>query len=91
MKKVLLALTNLVEHRKKLIRGFQDKSHPWNIENEPLCIQMVDMLSEFLSEEMQYLDSVIKFVKNPTKCKHPKKDHDRCGNVWYCMNCNSDL
>lgn len=29
--------------------------------------------------------------KKFTKCRHPKKDHDKCGETWYCMNCNEDL
>ena len=32
------------------------------------------------------------FLKNclegKPKCKHPKKMRDKCGNQWYCMNCN---
>ena len=26
-----------------------------------------------------------------TNCKHPKKMHDTCDGVLYCMNCNFDL
>ena len=93
MKKTILALTDLVEHRKKLIRGFQDKSQPWNIGNEPLCIQIVDMFSEFLSKEIQYLEKILQYEEksNSKKCKHPKKDHDNCDGILYCMNCNEDL
>ena len=91
MNKGILALKDLVEHRKSLICGFQDKSQSWNIGNEPLCINVVDMFSEFLSKEIQYLEKVIKYMEPPSKCKHPKKFHDKCDDVWYCMNCNSDL
>lgn len=91
MKKAISALKDLTEHRRNLIRGFQDKSQPWNIGNEPLCIQIVDMFSEFLSKEIQYLEKVIKYMENPSSCKHPKKYHDKCGEVLYCMNCNQDL
>jgi hypothetical protein len=93
MKKTILALTSLIEHRRNLIRGFQDKSQPWNIGNEPLCIQIIDMFSEFLSKEVQYLERVVLYTKNdlPTKCKHPKKYHDKCDGIWYCMKCNQDI
>ena len=93
MKKPILALTSLIEHRRNLIRGFQDKSQPWNIGNEPLCIQIIDMFSEFLSKEVQYLERVVLYTKNdlPTKCKHPKKYHDKCDGIWYCMKCNQDI
>ena len=91
MKKGILALKDLVEHRKILIHGFQDKSQPWNVGNEFICIQIVDMFSEFLSQEIQYLEKVIKYLETPPKCKHPEKYHDKCADVWYCMNCNSNL
>lgn len=91
MKKAISALKDLVEHRRNLIRRFQDKSQPWNVGNEPLCINMVDMFSEFLSKEIEYLEKVIKYMENPTKCRHPKKFRDKCGDVWYCMKCNQDL
>jgi len=93
MKKIIFAITSLIEHRKNLIRGFQDKSQSWNVGHEPLCIQIVDLFSEFLSKEIKYLEKVVVFAKNDssTKCKHPKKYHDKCDGIWYCMGCNLDL
>lgn len=93
MKKAITALKDLVENRRNLIRGFQDKSQPWNIGNQYLCVQMVEGLSEFLSKEIQYLEIVIQYMEKgkSSTCKHPKKYHDKCGNIWYCMNCNQDL
>lgn len=35
------------------------------------------------------LFSVLKQLQN--NCKHPKKMHDICNGVKYCMNCNMDL
>jgi len=93
VKKAIVALKNLVENRKTLIIGFQDKSQSWNIGNEPIFLPIVDLFSEFLSKEIQYLDKVIQYMEKGklSTCKHPKKDHDKCGDVWYCMNCNEDL
>jgi len=93
MKKGIMALKDLIEHRKSLIRGFQDKSQPWNVGNESLCINVVDMFSEFLSKEIQYLEKVVLYTQNdsPTKCKHHKNDRDKCDGIWYCMNCNQDI
>ncbi len=93
MENTVCALKDLIENRKNLIRGFQDKSQPWNIGNESICIQLVDGLSEFLSKEVQYLEKIIQTMEkgNSTSCKHPKKDRDKCEETWYCMNCNQDL
>ena len=93
MKKAILALKNLVEHRKKLILDFKDKNQPWNLGNSDLPSEMADGLSDFLSNEVQYLEKIIKLLegKKSTKCTHPKKDRDKCGETWYCMNCNQDL
>ena len=63
MKKAISALKDLAEHRRSLIRGFQDKSQPWNIGNQHLCVQMVDGISEFLSKEIQYLEIVIQYME----------------------------
>jgi hypothetical protein len=92
MRKAILALKNLVEHRKQLILGFKDRNQPWNLTND-LPSEMADGLIQFLSDEVLYLEKVIKLLENKksVKCKHPKKYRDKCGNVWYCMNCNENL
>lgn len=33
---------------------------------------------------------IIREQKQPN-CKHPKNMRDKCGDKWYCMNCNADL
>ena len=93
MKKEITALKDLVEHRKSLIHGLQDKSRTWNVGNEPLCINFVEIFTDFLSKEIQYLEKIIQYgVKQKSStCKHPKIDHDACGGILYCMNCNYDL
>ncbi len=93
MRKAILALKEFTENRRDLIRGFQDKSQPWNIGNEHLFIGIVDMFSEFLSKEVQYLEKVIQYMEKgkSSTCKHPKKFHDKCEEVLYCMKCNADL
>lgn len=92
MKKAIKALKGLVEHRKKLILGFRDKNQPWHKENQDLPAEMAEGLAVFLSDEVEYLEKVIKLLESKkSKCKHPKKYHDKCDGVWYCMNCNEDL
>lgn len=93
MKKILSALKNLVENRKEIIHSLQDTSQPWNIGNEAISINLAKGLSEFLSKEIEYLEAIIQNIEREKsiKCKHPKKDRDKCNGVWYCMNCNSDL
>ncbi len=92
MKKAILDLKKLVVHRKELISAFQDKNQPWNLGNSDLPSEMADGLAHFLSDEVQYLEKVIKSLEDKSvKCSHPKKYHDKCGETWYCMNCNDDL
>jgi len=39
-----------------------------------------------------YAGFLLQILNNiQTNCKHPKKMHDTCGGVIYCMNCNFDL
>lgn len=92
MKKAVLALKGLIEHRKKLISGFRDKNQPWHKENQDLPSEMAEGLAVFLSDEVKYLEKVIKLLESKkSQCKHPKKYRDKCEGVWYCMNCNADL
>lgn len=92
MKKAILALKNLVEHRKNLISAFRDKNQPWHKGNHDLPSEMADGLAHFLSDEVQYLEKVIQSLENKsTKCRHPKKYRDKCEGVWYCMNCNQEI
>jgi hypothetical protein len=92
MKKAIKALNGLIEHRKKLISAFRDKNQPWHKGNQDLPSEMADGLAQFLSDEVEYLEKIIKLLEDKkSKCKHPKKDHDKCGETWYCMNCNADL
>ena len=92
MKKAILALKKLVKHRKGLISIFRDKNQPWHLNNCELSSEMADGLAHFLSDEVQYLEKAIQSLEvKSTKCRHPKKDRDKCGETWYCMNCNSDL
>lgn len=93
MKKATKALKGLVEHRKKLISGFRDKNQPWHKENQDLPAEMAEGLAVFLSDEVEYLEKVIKLLdgKKSTKCRHPKKYKDKCEGVWYCMNCNQEI
>ncbi len=91
MKKAILALKKLVEHRKGLILGFRDKNQPWH-KVDDLPAEMADGLAHFLSDEVKYLEKIIQLLEGKsTKCKHPKKYRDKVGKKWYCMNCNSDL
>ena len=91
MRNAILALKNLVEFRKKQIAGFRDKNQPWNVKPD-LPSEMAEGLAEFLSDEVEYLEKVIKLLEGKkAKCKHPKKDRDKCDGVWYCMNCNENL
>lgn len=93
MKKAVEALKKLVGHRKGLISAFRDKNQPWHKDNQDLPSEMADGLAQFLSDEVTCLEKIIQMleVKKSTKCKHPKKDRDKCGDTWYCMNCNEDL
>ena len=93
MKDAITSLKKFVEHRKELIATFRDKNQPWHKGNPDLPSEMADGLAHFLSDEVKYLENVIQLLENKksTKCKHPKKDRDKCGETWYCMNCNSDL
>jgi hypothetical protein len=93
MKKAIKALKELVEHRKKLISGFRDKNQPWHKENQDLPSEMAEGLATFLSDEVKYLEKIIQILedKKSTKCKHPKKYHDKCDGTWYCMNCNENI
>ncbi len=93
MKDAIISLKKLVEHRKGLISAFRDKNQPWNLGNNELPSEMADGLAHFLSDEVKYLEKIIQSLENKksTKCKHPKKDRDKCGETWYCMNCNEDL
>lgn len=93
MKEAIISLKKLVEHRKGLISAFRDKNQPWNNGNLDLPSEMANGLSDFLSDEVKYLENVIQLLENKksTKCRHPKKDRDKCGETWYCMNCNEDL
>jgi len=92
VKKAILALKKLVKHRKGLITTFRDKNQPWHLNNCELSSKMAEELSIFLSDEVKYLEKVIRSLEvKSTKCRHPKKDRDKCGETWYCMNCNSDL
>lgn len=91
MEKAIIALKKLVEQRKGLISGFNDKNQPWH-KNADLPSEMANGLSDFLSNEVKYLEKVIQILEGKkSKCKHPKKYRDKVGNVWYCMNCNEDL
>lgn len=92
MKKAIKALKGLIEHRKKLISGFRDKNQPWHKENQYLPSEMADGLAQFFLDEVEHLEKIIKLLEDKkSKCKHPKKDHDKCGETWYCMNCKEDL
>lgn len=93
MKEAILALKKLVKHRKELVSTFRDKNQLWHLGNCTLSSEMADGLATFLSNEVLYLEKIIQSleIKIATKCKHPKKDHDKCGETWYCMNCNEDL
>ena len=93
MEKAVSELKKLVEHRKGLISAFRDKNQPWHKGNSDLPSEMAEELSIFFSDEVKYLEKVIQLLENKksAKCRHPKKDRDKCGETWYCMNCNSDL
>jgi len=92
VKKAILALKKLVKHRKGLISIFRDKNQPWHLNNCELSSKMAEELAQFLSDEVKYLEKVLQSLEDKsTKCRHPKKDRDKCGETWYCMNCNSDL
>lgn len=93
MKKVISALKKLVEQRKGMISAFRDKNQPWYKDNQDLPSEMAEGLAIFLLDEVTYLEKIIQMleVKKSTKCKHPKKDRDKCNDTWYCMNCNEDL
>lgn len=45
----------------------------------------IDMNNEYIA----VLSRIAELLE--IKCKHPKKDHDICKGVKYCMNCNTDL
>lgn len=93
MKKAIFALKKLVKHRKELITTFRDKNQLWHLGNYDLSSEMAEGMADFLSDEVKYLEKIIQMleVKKSTECKHPKKDRDKCGDTWYCMNCNEDL
>lgn len=92
MKEAIISLKKLIKHREELISTFRDKNQPWHLGNCELPSEMADGLAHFLSDEVQYLEKIIQSLENKsTKCRHPKKDRDKCGETWYCMNCNEDL
>lgn len=91
MQKAILALKKLVEFRKKQIAGFRDKNQIWNVKPD-LPSEMAEGLAVFLTDEVKYLEKIIKLLEDkPTKCRHPKKYRDKCEGVWYCMNCNQEI
>lgn len=93
MKEAIISLKKLIKHREELISTFRDRNQPWHKDNQDLPSEMAEGLAHFLSDEVLYLEKVIKSLegKKSTKCRHFKKYRDKCGNTWYCMNCNSDL
>lgn len=91
MKKAIQASNNLVDHRKNFILEIQDITKPWNIVHKHIMSSVVDIFTYMMSNEIQYLEKVIKHMVNPTKCQHPKTFHDKCEDVWYYMKCNQDL
>lgn len=92
MKKAIIDLKKLIKHREELISTFRDKNQPWHLGNCELPSEMADGLAQFLSDEVKYLEKVIQMLEGKkSKCKHPKKYHDKAEGTWYCMNCNSDL
>lgn len=83
-------LKKIIKNRKKIMNGFLDKNQPWH--GNKISSELAEGLAEFLREEISNLEMLLKLLdKNSSKCKHPKKDHDRCNGVLYCMNCNTDL
>jgi len=66
---------------KKLIKEWND---PTSIMTR--CAELyIDMNNDYSSIFSRIAELLV------IKCKHPKKDHDICKGVKYCMNCNSDL
>jgi hypothetical protein len=74
MEKAIIALKNLVEHRKELISTFRDKNRPWHLGNVEISVQLAEGIADFLSNEVQYLEKVVLSLEcEKPKCKHPKK------------------
>ncbi len=93
--KSLQAIDMLLENKKKVRTGILDPNESWNKHDD-----MVKDLANFTAERLQVDVEWLQAIKNQllpeqhrTKiiCRHPKKDHDMCGDQKYCMACNANL
>jgi len=54
---------------------------------------LVSVMSEEQQTELKMLQDAITVIGRVKQllCSHPKKDHDTCEGIKYCMNCNLTL
>jgi hypothetical protein len=95
VKKAILGLDLMIQHKEKIRKDMLDPESLWNM-GEPKINGMATSIASFLQGDVDYLYAIkrellpeqarIKIV-----CRHPKKDHDIADGQKYCMNCNANL
>jgi len=83
---ILLQLEHVFQEK---IKCFQEST----IGTTASFSSLIQTMKEEQEEELKILQLVIKINTKLKQrlCSHPKKDHDACGGVKYCMNCNITL
>jgi len=83
---ILLELEYVFEHKIKMF----DENTQGTTES---FSSLVKTMKEEQKEELRVLQNIILIITRLKQefCKHPKKDHDICKGIKYCMNCNLTL
>jgi hypothetical protein len=86
--KTAIAITDrLIKAHLKNSSGLKNLVKDWTSDPKGLGISIAEV-----HEDVAKCLSVIKILlEEKSNCKHPKKMRDKCGNQWYCMNCNEDI
>ena len=89
IKKAIIILDALAESHQNRAEGMRKLCNGWGEDKGPKGLGLE------IAKIDETVISCIKLVKEclneKPNCKHPKKDHDICDGMKYCMNCNENL
>jgi len=90
IKKAISGLDFLIKNKQEMKEGLLDPSKSWN-QGMDLPNQVAKGFTEVIDNDIEWFKVIRKQIHPLSKCKHPKKLHDRCEGKLYCMGYNQDL